>query len=399
MPTYSHSRLETYQSCPLRFKYQYVEKKERLVVSIEAFLGSRVHDTLEKLYRDLKFTKENSLTELVKYYSSAWEKNWLDSIMVVKKEYTPEHYRNLGVKCIEDYYHRYHPFNQGKTLGLEQKIFVDLDGYRIQGVIDRVVGRDDGVYEIHDYKTSGYLPNQITLDKDRQLALYQLGLENKWKDVEEVELVWHFLAFDKEMRSSRSKQQLDQLKEEIIRLINEIEKAEKEGAFPAKESKLCDWCEFGELCPNLKHVRKVEDLPKEEFLTEDGVQLANKYIDLLERKREAEADLDRVKEVLFSYALEENIKVIRGSDHKLRVKIEQKEDVPNKNQENRAKLEELIRMMGRWDEVSDLDRHALLRKLKSQDWDRKTIEEIKKYLITKPDKGIYPSKLRPQDLK
>ncbi|MFQ6002192.1 MAG: RecB family exonuclease [Candidatus Zixiibacteriota bacterium] len=399
MPVYSHSRLEAYQNCPLRFKYLYVEKKEKLVESVETYLGSRVHETLEKLYRDLKFTKENSLAELLEHYNSAWEKNWLDSVMVVKKDYTPEHYRKLGEKCIADYYHRYHPFDQGKTLGLEQRIFIDLDGYRIQGLIDRVVQREDGTYEIHDYKTSGHLPDQETLNRDRQLALYQLGLQNRWKDVKEVELVWHYLVFDKELRSSRSKQQLDQLKEEIIDLINEIENARKKDVFPAKETVLCDWCEFGELCPNLKHQRYVEDLPKEEFLAEDGVGLANKYIEWLERKREAEANLEKIKEVIFSYALKENLKVIRGSDHKLKIKIEQKEDVPNKEQEGREKLEELIRKIGRWDEVSQLDRYALLRKLKSQDWDEKTIEEIKKYLITKPDTGIYPSKLRPQDLK
>lgn len=399
MPTYSHSRLEAYQNCPLRFKYVYIEKREKLKENIEAFLGSRVHETLEKLYRDLKFTKENSLAELLEYYNSSWEKNWLDSIIVVKRDYTPEHYRKLGEKCIGDYYHRYHPFNQGKTLGLEERIFIDLDGYRINGVIDRVVQREDGVYEIHDYKTSGHLPEQGSLDRDRQLALYQLGLQNRWKDVKEVELVWHFVVFDKEMRSSRSKQQLAQLKAEIIDLINEIEKAKKEDNFPAQESMLCDWCEFVEFCPNRKHLRKVEDLPEEEFLAEDGVQLVNKYVEFLERKREAEANLERMKEVVFSYAIKENLKVIRGSDHELRIKIEEKEDVPNKDQEERTKLEELIKRIGKWDEVCELDRFAILRKLDSQEWDQKTIEEIKKYLITKPDKGIYPSKLRPQDYK
>jgi putative RecB family exonuclease len=399
MPVYSHSRLETYQNCPLQFKYRYIERKEKLVESVEVFLGSRVHETLEKLYRDLKFTKENSLPELLKYYNSIWEKNWLDSIMVVKKEYTTEHYRNLGEKCIEDYYHRYHPFDQGKTLGLEQRIFIDLDGYRIQGLIDRVVQREDGVYEIHDYKTSGHLPDQETIDKDRQLALYQLGLENRWKDVKEVELVWHYLVFDKELRSSRSKHQLDQLREGIIELINEIEKAKREDDFPPKESSLCDWCEFGDLCPDFKHLRKVEDLPKEEFLVEGGVQLANKYIEFSERKREAESNLEKIKEAIFSFALRENLQTIRGSDHKLKIKIEQKEVIPTKNQEERTKLEEVIRRIDRWNEVSELDRYALLRKLKSQDWDQKTTEEIRKYLIIKDEKRIYPSKLRPQDLK
>jgi putative RecB family exonuclease len=399
MSTYSHSRLETYQNCPLRFKYIYIEKKERLKESIEAFMGSRVHGTLEKLYRNLRFTKQNSLAELLEHYNSAWEKSWLDSIMVVKKDYTPEHYRKLGEKCIADYYHRYHPFDQGKTLGLEQRIFIDLNGYKIVGLIDRVVQREDQAYEIHDYKTSARLPDQADLDRDKQLALYQLGLQNRWNDVKEVELVWHYLVFDKEMRSSRSREQLDQLKAETMELINKIEKAKTENDFPAKESILCDWCEFGELCPQVRHLRKVEDLPKEEFLAEDGVQLANKYIELSERKRETKADLDMIKEAIYSYSLKENLEVLRGSDHKLRIKIEQKEDIPNKDQKERAKLDELIRRIGKWDEVSELDRHALLKKLESKEWDQRTVEDTKKYLITKEERRIYPSKLSPEDLK
>jgi hypothetical protein len=145
----------------------------------------------------------------------------------------------------------------------------------------------------------------------------------------------------------------------------------------------------------------VEDLPKEEFLAEDGVQLTNKYIELSGKKRETEADLEMIKEAIYSYALKENLQILRGSDHKLRIKIEQEEAVPPKEEypEKRSKLEEMIRKMGRWNEVSELDRHALLRKLKSQVWEQKTVEEIKKYLIIREERRIYPSKLRLHDLK
>jgi putative RecB family exonuclease len=50
------------------------------------------------------------------------------------------------------------------------------------------------------------------MDEDRQLALYQIGIQNSWNGVDQVELVWHYVAFDKEIRSKRTEEELDALK-------------------------------------------------------------------------------------------------------------------------------------------------------------------------------------------
>jgi len=50
MTVYSHSRLSCFEQCPQKYKLQYIDRMETEVEeNIEAFLGSRVHDTLEKL--------------------------------------------------------------------------------------------------------------------------------------------------------------------------------------------------------------------------------------------------------------------------------------------------------------------------------------------------------------
>jgi len=78
MPLYSHSRLATYETCPLQYKYAYVEKieLEPEVETIEIFMGHRVHEAVEKLYRDLKLSKVNVLEDLIAYYDENWGKNW-----------------------------------------------------------------------------------------------------------------------------------------------------------------------------------------------------------------------------------------------------------------------------------------------------------------------------------
>ena len=163
MPTYSHSQLSTYETCPHQYKLAYINKIKTETEGIEAFMGSRVHDALEKLYRDLKVTKLNSLEDLLTFYHQSWEKNWNEMVQVIRKQYSAEDYRRLGEKCITDYYGRYYPFDQGRTLGIEENIYFPLEeekGYSIRGFIDRVTLVDSSILEIHDYKTSNRLPTE-----------------------------------------------------------------------------------------------------------------------------------------------------------------------------------------------------------------------------------------------
>ena len=284
MTVYSHSRLSCYETCPLQYKLHYIDGIEREKESIEAFLGSRFHETMELLYRDLK-CKIYTLKELTDYFDSQWDKEWSDEITITKKDRTREDYKALGKRFIEDYYKRYHPFDQGRVLGLERGIQIDLKGdgkYRLRGFIDRVVQTQDNVYEIHDYKTGGYLPSQKDLDEDRQLPLYQIGIQNTWNDVKNTRLVWHYVAFDKEMSSTRTKGQLEQLKKDTVSLIDQIE-ATKE--FLPTESGLCNWCAYQDLCPKKKHLYKVDHLPVNEYLKDDCVKLTNTFAKLLVKKK------------------------------------------------------------------------------------------------------------------
>lgn len=183
MPVYSNSKLAKYENCPQQFKLTYIDRVEvpEGEEGIEAFfLGSRVHETLEKLYKDLILTKLNTLNELIQYYNSQWDKNWHDNVVIVKKGYTKDHYLNTGRQGITNYYNRYNPFNQSKTLATEMRLTFKVGDYAIRGFIDRLSHDGKGFYEIHDYKTSASLPSQDRLDNDRQLALYQIGVKENF---------------------------------------------------------------------------------------------------------------------------------------------------------------------------------------------------------------------------
>jgi putative RecB family exonuclease len=398
MPTYSHSQLSTYETCPHQYKLAYIDKIKIETEGIEAFMGSRVHDALEKLYRDLKVTKLNSLEEILEYYHQSWEKNWNEMIQIIRKDYTAEDYRRLGEKCITDYYNRYYPFDQGKTLGLEENIYFRLDDekeYWIRGFIDRLALLDHSVLEIHDYKTSGKLPTQEDVNSDRQLAFYQMGVEEKWKDIQEIRLVWHYLAFDTEIRSSRTPEELQQLRRETLQLIQKIE---SDRQFLPKEGALCDWCDYQGFCPKRKHLITVENLLLNEYLNEEGVTLVNKYVELKERKRlldeEIDVELAKVEEALYAYAQREEIEAIYGSDHVAKIKVETKEKYPLKGDPSRRALDDIIKKAGKWMEVSDLNPWMLARVIGRGNWDSSLVRKVKEFSSLEESKSITVSKLK-----
>jgi len=300
----------------LQFKFNYVDKIKREEQGIEAFMGTQFHNVMEKLYEDLKF-KTYKLEELLKMYDLNWDKEFTKSIIIVRKDRIAEDYKNAGKKCIEDYYKRYYPFDQGRVVGIERAVSVDLnnDGkYKIRGFIDRLVQADDGTYEIHDYKTSGQLPEQEQFDKDRQLALYQIGISDMWNDVSEVKLVWHYVIFDKEMVSTRLQEQLDDLRKSTIELIDKVENTKE---FLPQESTLCKWCSYQDMCPKKKHIYKVSDLPLNEYLEDSGVKLVEQYMDLEDKKEELKQEVsiigkeqEKIKEAAIKFAEKEKTSVI-----------------------------------------------------------------------------------------
>jgi len=401
MPTYSHSQLSTYETCPHQYKLSYIDKIKVETEGIEAFMGSRVHDALEKLYRDLKVTKLNSLEEIIDYYHQSWEKNWNEMVQIIRKGYSAEDYRRLGEKCITDYYKRYYPFDQGKTLGLEENIYFPLDqekGYSIRGFIDRLALLDHSILEIHDYKTSGRLPTQENVNSDRQLAFYQMGVEGKWKDIQEIRLIWHYLAFDTEIRSSRTPEELHRLRRKTLELIQKIE---TDRQFLPKEGPLCNWCDYQGFCPKRKHLMIVESLPLNEYLNEEGVTLVNKYVELKERKRlldeEIDFELAKLEEALYAYAQREEVEAIFGSDHVAKIKIETKEKYPLKGEPSRKVLDEMIKKAGKWMEVSDLNPWMLARVIGRAGWDPGLVKKVKGFSTLEESRSITVSKLKDRE--
>jgi len=247
---YSHSRLSSYENCKKKFHFRYVLELPAESEGVEAFVGKRVHEVLERLYLFVEREQLPSLERVIERYYALFDEHYdPERIRIVKAGLDRAHYRELGADCLARFYRRHYPFDADQTLGLEQRVVFPLDPeerYGIQGIIDRVVRARDGAIEVHDYKTGAYVPSQKALDADRQLALYQIGIERDLDEPAPIRLVWHYLAKGQIRTSTRTPAQLEALRRETLERIEQIE---AETDWSATKNKLCNWCEYREACP------------------------------------------------------------------------------------------------------------------------------------------------------
>ncbi len=238
---YSHSKLWLYESCPEFYKLKYIDKKvPPMQTHVSLFLGTTVHEALEWLYHQVKY-HEISVDELIEYFTEKWTSNFSEEIRIDNGDEIDIY--NKGVRFLADYYTKNKPFKQN-VVAIERKVLFPIDEekkYFIQGFIDRLDMSEDGTYEVHDYKTNQSMKRREDFEKDRQLALYHIGLQEAFgKDIK-VRLVWHFLNFNQQIFSQRTQEELDKLKTDTFALIRKIESTTE---WPPCGKQFCDWCNY-----------------------------------------------------------------------------------------------------------------------------------------------------------
>jgi putative RecB family exonuclease len=271
---FSHSSLSAYETCPKKYQFRYVLKVPVESEGIEAFVGKRVHEVLERLYQFAARGMVPSLARVIARFRANWSEQFdAARLRIVRSEFGPEDYLRTGERCLENGYRRLYPFDD-ETVGLEREVAFPLDAegrYPVRGVIDRLARARDGVLEIHDYKTGRRVPSQEELDRDRQLALYEIGVRAALREEGEVRLVWHYLQPNVVRKSQRTPEQLGALREETRAAIDRIR---AETSWAARPGKLCSWCEYRPLCPAFGAAPAPEEPPPPDLEPEETEQLS-----------------------------------------------------------------------------------------------------------------------------
>ncbi len=394
---YSASKINSFNTCKLKYKYQYIDRIDSDVETIERFLGSVVHEVLEHFYNLVKGGKVESIDWILDKYREIWSKKYNNDIKIVKKQFTAIDYFKKGGKSIRDYYEKYDPFDQTKIIGTESferfKVESGKDKYDFCGILDRLDWNDkDKIYEIHDYKASNSLLTQEKADKDWQLGLYYIALIKKWPDANNAKLIWHYLFFNKEVVSSREKGDIKELQKDIILKVKEIESCKE---FPPQKSALCNWCDYQNICPLWTHPKKMEEFDVKKYKKDPGVKLVKNYKELEEKKNglkekilKIEEDQLKLEETVFKFAEENKLSVIDGLGAQLKLDIKSEMKPPTRSEDVKKweNLRKFLKKEKKYEEVSTVSNSML--KYNMRDWPKGLIDKVLKYFIKKETRNV-----------
>lgn len=290
----SFSALNTFQSCPLKYKYQVIDRIGT-PKSPEAVFGTLIHSTLQFVHAGgfLPPTEKDAL----QFFATKWNPD------VFKNELQERTAFAQGVRIIQQYFHKNDPAKI-QIVDLESRFSIDLDDeekgekHYISGFIDRIDKTSDG-YEIIDYKTSKKLPPQEIVDNNLQLSIYLLAFLKRYpnfKDIEKVKLSLFFVHHGEKLTTTKTKEDLQKVKGELLEAIHALEETD----FPAIVTPLCAWCGYQKMCPMWRHKFK-EDLSATD---EEKNEVIKKYITAqenakLERKKAGELQ-GRILEIMES---------------------------------------------------------------------------------------------------
>jgi RecB family exonuclease len=235
----SYSQISLYQSCPLCYKLQYIDglkPKDKWYFSF----GSTLHRCAEYFF-GVRVPSPPLLDELFKYYEKVWLSHGYQSAEEEAK------YRAYGWQILSKFWEM-HSIDFRLPVAVEWMFYIDIDGVKLRGFIDRIDKLDSGGLSIVDYKTSQKPFTRDYLEDDLQLTLYQLAVQKKLCSPVEKLTLYHLRSNTPYSCAARDKTQL----EAASRLVLEVAEKITQNSFPAVENQYCP-CDFPEHCPYYRH--------------------------------------------------------------------------------------------------------------------------------------------------
>ena len=289
MAKISYSALETFRTCPLKYKFAYVDKIPVQQNGAMQF-GSVIHKVMEELYAHqmLPITKE----ELQHIFSSRWKPE-----LYGNNSYQAEYDFQSGLEIIGREWEKKQSAPEPTTIGREKYFLLPIaEGFELSGRIDRIdkVGEDS--LEIIDYKTGRTVPTDEEVRNNLQLAIYYLALLKLWPTTQKVTLSLYYLRPDMKVGFVADPALLEQAKVTLQDLVEQIRNTN----YAPTPGRHCDYCDFKDRCPMMKHGSDVLSKPEDKIVVE-GTFLADRYLTLLAQKKAITEQTDATKEAIGKY--------------------------------------------------------------------------------------------------
>lgn len=273
MERFSYSKLDTFDQCPMRYKFTYIDELRSEESTLALDLGTTAHKGKELWGEYLINGEEPDLEFILDVLNNGREYWKIDIINGVK--ITDELEENiLGLneikrKYFEEYCERCN--KSGLTYDQKFKIYLHSlqdrqlsDGWRIlaverefniiyndrcilHGFIDRIDINENGDIRVIDYKTSKDTYRDDKLATPLQMFIYALACEKILGKLP-TEFIYDFIFLGKKQYAC-TKGYYNRGVRKLDKLLNNIEECINKDEFIPKPSPLCYWCPFsGNTC-------------------------------------------------------------------------------------------------------------------------------------------------------
>jgi DNA helicase-2/ATP-dependent DNA helicase PcrA len=248
----SASAVETYETCPLQFKFEREWKLSRQIHAAAQY-GAAVHRVLRTYYDSIRLNRIKSDEELLQLFQDDLTASG------IQDEYQRELYLKQGLEQLQDFLAGTRSSSAAETshrevLHTEEWFDIRIAGTKVAGRIDRIDRAPDGTVAVVDYKT-GKARSQEDADDSLQLSIYAMAAHEKW-GYNVGQLVFHNLEGNVPVVSKRSEFQLKEARERVLAVARGI----ADGNFDAKIDYHCNFCAFRGLCPERE--KRVPNLTK-----------------------------------------------------------------------------------------------------------------------------------------
>lgn len=247
----SVSSMDTYEKCPKKYHYNYIEKPNIIKKKWgHTEFGSCAHRMLELFH--MRYIKDGfDLKESPSIMKECFVSAISEFDMDILSEYTWSPSGEVeGVVLLRKIMQNY--LNKIKTNGMPNVIGVEVpysfkhgDDVEVRGFIDRIDLVSPGHYEVVDYKTSKS-PDYLS---QRQLAVYAESISRTYPDVKKLSGKYIMLKLDcKEISWDFNQDDLNKLVKNIDKIAVSIK---TDTSWLKKPTALCNFCDYKSICQDV----------------------------------------------------------------------------------------------------------------------------------------------------
>ena len=235
----SASDIDTYRSCPLRYKFARVFRIPSEPTLHQRF-GILVHQVLERFHAAQD--GDGSLAELLALLDATWRRAGFGDSGEERQ------LRAKAAAALTRYHERFRS-HESEPLWFERQFTFKLGPHVLRGRVDRVDRLPDGDYELIDYKT-GRPKTPAQLAEDVQLSLYALGAREAW-ELESSRQAYYYLLDDRKVTvPGDGGERAERVREVVEQVAAGIRSQEFE---PTPSLEACSACDYRLICPAAEH--------------------------------------------------------------------------------------------------------------------------------------------------